>query len=74
MVACTPAGLEGPRRAAVRPIWRANGLRTANYRRMTALGEGHPPGSAPVTAQAGPRAVARRRRWGPPSVIVADPA
>ena len=25
-------------------------------------------------AQAGPRAVARRRRWGPPTVIVADPA
>ena len=33
----TPAGLEGPQRAAVRPTWRANGLRTANYRRMTAL-------------------------------------
>ena len=33
----TPAGLEGPQRAAVRPTWTANGLRTANYRRMTAL-------------------------------------
>ena len=33
----TPKGLEGPQRAAMRPTWRANGLRTANYRRMTAL-------------------------------------
>ena len=32
-----PQGLEGPRRAAMRPTWTPNGLRTANYRRMTAL-------------------------------------
>ena len=32
-----PLGLEGPRRAAMRPTWTPNGLRTANYRRMTAL-------------------------------------
>ena len=32
-----PLGLEGPRRAAMRPTWTPNGQRTANYRRMTAL-------------------------------------
>ena len=30
-------GLEGPQRVAMRPTWPVNGLRTANYRRMTAL-------------------------------------
>ena len=47
--------LEGPQRAAMRPTWTANGLRTAKLPTNDGSGEGDAPGSAPGRRSRQPR-------------------
>ena len=58
----TPRRPGGPQRAAVRPTWAADGLRTAKLRRMTALEGAMRPVSAPGTAFTAPTAAVAARK------------